>query len=72
MVDFLTVVWQCDKKNCKKDNLRVLEIGATIIDDQCEHCEKLIREPIWLEIEIDTNSINESYENSKRDEQHGQ
>ncbi len=71
MTDFLTVIWQCDKKNCKQDNLRVLEVGSTIIDDECEHCKKLIREPIWFEIELDNKKIDELYGNSKRDGQQG-
>lgn len=57
------ISFKCDKKNCKKESLRVMEEGGTIVTEQCDHCGKLVREPIWVEIELDKAKINEIYEN---------
>ena len=40
-----------------------MEKGGTIITEECDHCHKLVREPMWVEIEVDNTKINELYEN---------
>jgi len=45
--DTLPVLWRCDKRDCGKINYRVLPKGQTIANDECEHCRRTVREPLW-------------------------
>lgn len=47
----LWVYWDCDKRDCGKENFRTIERGTTITDDKCDHCSRFIYEPRWFEID---------------------
>jgi hypothetical protein len=50
------VYWECDKRDCLKQNHRQIGLHDIIMSDVCDHCDKHIHEPIVLEMQLSGDS----------------
>jgi len=41
-----SVIWVCDKANCKYTNTRTIKNTDVVNDDICDKCKKYIHEPL--------------------------
>ena len=53
----VVVVWDCDKEGCCQSNYRTLFAKHVIIEDECDFCNKYIKEPITKSITFNGDAI---------------
>jgi len=41
-----SIIWVCDKANCKYTNTRTIKNTDVVNDDICDKCKKYIHEPL--------------------------